>query len=220
MSSQMPQEDFPVTTSGSMVTIELPERLTVLEAVVFKRICHKILEKTHLPQEIILNFGNTKFMDSSGIGAVVYVLKATREKKVMLVFRDLQAPVMAVFSMTGLDMVIKIQNTLQHYQEITNFRGAKPELPETHPSVRSWLKRSLDIVGSIVGLLITAILLIPIAIAIKWDSPGPIFFKQTRCGWMGKHFQIWKFRSMCLNAEQLKKQVNNQASGAFFKNER
>jgi exopolysaccharide biosynthesis polyprenyl glycosylphosphotransferase len=219
MSNQKPQEDLPVTISEGVVTIELPERLTVLEAIAFKWTCNKVLDKNPPPQEIILNFSNTRFMDSSGIGAIVYTLKATRDKQVMLVFRDIQPPVMAVFSMTGLDMVIKIQNTLQQYKETMVSKAVKSELPETHPSVRSWLKRFIDIIGSLVGLGITGLLFIPIAIAIKSDSPGPIFFKQTRCGWMGKHFQIWKFRSMCLNAEQLKKQVNNQASGAFFKNE-
>ncbi len=81
------------------------------------------------------------------------------------------------------------------------------------------MKRVIDIIGSVVGLLITAIIFIPIVIAIKLDSPGPIFFSQTRCGWLGKKFKIWKFRSMCSDAEALKKQIKNQASGAFFKND-
>jgi len=58
-----------------------------------------------------------------------------------------------------------------------------------------------------------------ILIAIELDDPGPIFFGQIRCGWMGKHFRIWKFRSMCVNAEALKDQVQNQAEGAIFKND-
>ena len=65
---------------------------------------------------------------------------------------------------------------------------------------------------------ITAILYIPIAITIKIDSSGPILFRQTRCGWMGKRFKIIKFRSMCVDAEVLKKKVPNQAKGAIFKN--
>jgi lipopolysaccharide/colanic/teichoic acid biosynthesis glycosyltransferase len=69
-----------------------------------------------------------------------------------------------------------------------------------------------------VGLLITGVIFIPIAIAIKLDSPGPIFFSQTRCGWLGKEFKILKFRSMCVDAEALKDKIPNQAEGAFFKN--
>jgi lipopolysaccharide/colanic/teichoic acid biosynthesis glycosyltransferase len=69
-----------------------------------------------------------------------------------------------------------------------------------------------------VGLLITGVIFVPIAIAIKLDSPGPIFFSQTRCGWLGKQFKILKFRSMCVDAEALRDKIPNQAQGAFFKN--
>ncbi|MEO0946963.1 MAG: sugar transferase [Cyanobacteria bacterium J06641_5] len=85
--------------------------------------------------------------------------------------------------------------------------------------VASKLKRALDIAGAIVGLGITALLFFPVAIALKLDSPGPIFFQQTRVGLRGQRFTIWKFRSMVVNAEQLKSQVVNQASGHFFKND-
>jgi lipopolysaccharide/colanic/teichoic acid biosynthesis glycosyltransferase len=58
-----------------------------------------------------------------------------------------------------------------------------------------------------------------VAIAIKSSSKGPILFHHTRCGWMGRQFEIWKFRSMYANAEAMKKEIKNQANGAFFKND-
>jgi len=88
-----------------------------------------------------------------------------------------------------------------------------------HPSVNSKIKRLLDICGALVGLTVTGIITIPLAIAIQLDNPGAIFYSQIRCGYRGKKFRIWKFRSMVTNAEQLKSQVQNQAQGAFFKNE-
>ena len=88
-----------------------------------------------------------------------------------------------------------------------------------HPSVTSWIKRSIDIVGALVGLGITAAVAIPIAIAMKLDDPGPLFYRQTRCGIQGKPFKIWKFRSMVVNADRLKHQVRNQAKGHIFKND-
>ncbi len=88
-----------------------------------------------------------------------------------------------------------------------------------HPSTKSAFKRLLDIVGSIVGLFILAILFVPIAIAIKLDSPGPIFYSQYRCGLGGKPFKIRKFRSMVTNADALKSQIKNEAKGLIFKNE-
>lgn len=87
-----------------------------------------------------------------------------------------------------------------------------------HPSLQSKFKRYLDILGSLVGLLILAIVFVPIAIAIKIDSPGPVFFPQECYGYLGKPFQIRKFRSMISNAEQLKSLVNNEAKGFIFKN--
>lgn len=87
-----------------------------------------------------------------------------------------------------------------------------------HSSVGNILKRSLDILGAIVGLLITAIFFIPIAIAIYIDDPGPIFYSQVRCGHRGRTFRIWKFRSMVANADALKHLVENEAQGLVFKN--
>ncbi|MBD2104231.1 sugar transferase [Leptolyngbya sp. FACHB-261] len=88
-----------------------------------------------------------------------------------------------------------------------------------HPSAYSLFKRGLDIVGSLVGLLILGLVLIPVAIAIRLDSPGPIFFGQERFGLQGKPFTVWKLRSMVPEADALKHQVENQAKGLLFKNE-
>lgn len=88
-----------------------------------------------------------------------------------------------------------------------------------HPSVRSQTKRIIDVVGALVGLGITAILVIPVAIAMQKDNPGPIFYSQIRCGLNGKPFRIWKFRSMVVGAERKKHLVKNQAQGHIFKNE-
>lgn len=65
-----------------------------------------------------------------------------------------------------------------------------------------FVKRLFDILISLVGLLITSPILILTAIAIKIESPGPIIFKQERLGRDGKVFKIYKFRSMCLDAEK------------------
>ncbi|KAM3113776.1 sugar transferase [Phormidesmis sp. 146-33] len=86
-----------------------------------------------------------------------------------------------------------------------------------HPSVNSKLKRLIDIAGALVGLVITAMVAIPVAIAIQRDDPGPIFYSQIRCGVKGQPFRIWKFRSMVIDADQRKHLVQNQAKGNIFK---
>lgn len=80
-------------------------------------------------------------------------------------------------------------------------------------------KRVLDIFGGVVGVLLTAILTIFVAPAIMIESPGPIFFSQTRIGKNGRRFKIYKFRSMYMDAEERKKELmeQNKMSGLMFK---
>lgn len=67
---------------------------------------------------------------------------------------------------------------------------------------RHCMKRFFDIILSVFGILISCLPMLIIALAIKIDSPGPVIFKQKRLGYKGKEYEIWKFRSMCVNAEQ------------------
>ena len=82
------------------------------------------------------------------------------------------------------------------------------------------LKRCLDIVGGTVGCIFTGILCIFLGPAIYLQSPGPIFFKQTRVGKNGKLFQMYKFRSMYMDAEERKAELmkeNRVQDGMMFK---
>lgn len=91
--------------------------------------------------------------------------------------------------------------------------------PLTHPSVHNPIKRSIDIAGALVGLTLTGMAAVPIAIAMYISDPGPLFYSQIRCGLYGRRFRIWKFRSMVVGADKYKHLVSNQAQGCFFKNE-
>ncbi|WP_026524651.1 sugar transferase [Butyrivibrio sp. MB2005] len=81
------------------------------------------------------------------------------------------------------------------------------------------LKRAMDITGAIVGLAITAVVTPFVALAIKLDSPGPVFFSQVRIGRNGRRFRIYKFRSMRTDAEKIKEELQdqNEMSGLMFK---
>ncbi len=95
----------------------------------------------------------------------------------------------------------------------------QPPLPRvSHVSTRSLFKRTLDILGALIGLAMLAMLFVPVAIAIRLDSPGPIFYSQKRFGLQGQPFRIWKFRSMVVNADELKAKIANEAQGLIFKN--
>lgn len=84
------------------------------------------------------------------------------------------------------------------------------------------MKRLLDILGGLVGCLITGVLFVFLAPIIYIQSPGPIFFAQPRVGKNGKIFKMYKFRSMYLDAEERKKELmeqNQVKSGLMFKME-
>ncbi len=82
------------------------------------------------------------------------------------------------------------------------------------------LKRWLDFIAALVGVIVLAPLFLGIAIAIRCSSPGPAFYRQERVGLQGKVFMMWKFRTMVINAEQLQTQLESQnenKDGILFK---
>ncbi len=140
------------------------------------------------------------------------------------------------------DLVVGVEDCLQDLQElgitvrmvldfydmpsckkdIGLFHGALPVLTFHTKSLDAqqlFFKRILDIFGAFVGLGIMALLFPFIALAIKKDSPGPIFFGQERVGTSGRIFRCWKFRSMYSDAEERKKELmaQNEMKGAIFK---
>ena len=82
-----------------------------------------------------------------------------------------------------------------------------------------FVKRLMDIVGSMIGLILTGIAFLIFAPIIKKQSPGPIFFSQVRVGKNGRQFKFYKFRSMNVNAEEQKKDLmaQNEMEGHMFK---
>ena len=88
-----------------------------------------------------------------------------------------------------------------------------------HPSVKNSIKRSIDIIGAVLGLALTCLIVIFVAIAMAIFDPGPLFYSQIRCGLYGRPFRLWKIRSMVVNADELQHLIPNEASGQiFFKN--
>lgn len=69
-------------------------------------------------------------------------------------------------------------------------------------SLTTGVKRLIDVVASAIGLVLLAPLLCLLAVLIKLDSPGPVFYCQIRVGLRGQPFTIWKLRSMCVEAER------------------
>ena len=83
--------------------------------------------------------------------------------------------------------------------------------------IEACLKRILDIVSCFLLFIIFLPLFFIIALLIKIDSKGPVFFLQKRCGRNGKVFNMYKFRTMVEDAESLKKRLTNEMDGPMFK---
>jgi lipopolysaccharide/colanic/teichoic acid biosynthesis glycosyltransferase len=81
------------------------------------------------------------------------------------------------------------------------------------------LKRGIDIIGSLFGLILLSPVFALTALAIKVEDRGPVFFASDRAGKWGKTFQMYKFRSMILEADQLKEDLldQNETGGVIFK---
>jgi lipopolysaccharide/colanic/teichoic acid biosynthesis glycosyltransferase len=82
------------------------------------------------------------------------------------------------------------------------------------------LKRLLDILGSLAGIILLLPLFIFTALAIVVENPGPVFYSQTRVGHNGREFPFFKFRSMVVGADKMKDQLleqNESGAGVIFK---
>lgn len=83
-----------------------------------------------------------------------------------------------------------------------------------------WTKRLFDVLAASVALALLSPIYLLIALLIYADSPGPIFYKQTRIGLKNKPFKVWKFRTMVPNADKLQKELeamNETKDGVLFK---
>lgn len=221
----VPDQDVPnpprpegMDNSLGVAVVVVPPTLTVVEAVAFERQVREYCQQQPPPKSLIVDFSRTTFMDSSGLGALIISYRACQQQQISLVLRGVQEQVNLVLTMTDTAQLFTFAADLQippsdPAQEVRLTQIA------THPSVHSRGKRAMDIVGALVGLGLTAVLAVPIAIAIKLEDGGPILFRQVRCSWLGKRFSIWKFRSMVTDAEALKAKVKNEVEGPLFKNE-
>ena len=82
------------------------------------------------------------------------------------------------------------------------------------------IKRVLDFLCALLILIVASPLYAAISISIKLDSPGPVFYQQTRIGLRGRPFKVWKFRSMVVNADSLQQKLENlnkNKDGILFK---
>jgi exopolysaccharide biosynthesis polyprenyl glycosylphosphotransferase len=118
---------------------------------------------------------------------------------------------------------------IKHYLQTQNLSGRMHLKLSMRWKQISWrvvvsfafiLKRAFDVVASFLFLLVFSPLFLLIAAMIKIEDGGPVFFPQTRVGRFGQEFKMWKFRSMCMDAEAKMKELlahNQHKDGVTFK---
>jgi exopolysaccharide biosynthesis polyprenyl glycosylphosphotransferase len=100
--------------------------------------------------------------------------------------------------------------------------GGIPLIGVRETNIGTWnslVKRFMDIIGGLIGIVVGAPLMLVIAILIRIDSPGPVIFKQKRIGRGGRAFVVYKFRTMRVGAEEEQQKLSslNEADGPLFK---
>lgn len=131
-----------------------------------------------------------------------------------------------IMQLEDMGVVVNMRlTTLEEYQDFAIAYGSFGRVPvvtfanKFYRGRDMFLKRGIDILGSIIGIIITLIVSVVVAPLIKIESKGPIFFKQKRVGRNGRYFNIYKFRSMYIDAEERKKELmdQNEMNGLMFK---
>ena len=167
--------------------------------------------------EVVADYENLLEAAKSNVVDEVFIC-IPRSFKIDLVELVLELEKMGITVHLYLDM-LRTMN-LKH-KTINEFAGHQVITFSTilFDSKHATVKRILDILGGIVGCILTIILAIFLAPAIYLESPGPIFFSQVRVGKNGRRFKIYKFRSMYVDAEKRKKELmeKNEMSGLMFK---
>ncbi len=161
-----------------------------------------------------------KFMEDVTLMAVdevfIYVPEL-RQKQIQMMLNG--------FDEMGVDChyCLELPGTQPERSKIENFGGYSVITYTRFQSSykRLLIKRVMDIAGGMAGLLITLVFTPFVALAIKLDSKGPVLFSQIRIGRNGRRFKIYKFRSMYTDAEERKKELEdqNEIQGFMFKME-
>ncbi len=139
-----------------------------------------------------------KFIRENSVDEVFFTLSGENEEELLHVIK------MCDDTMVQFHYVPKISQYVGRQFDLINVGGLPVLTPQINPLSRWYnrlFKRTFDIVFSSAFLLVSPIIFIPVAIAVKLSSPGPIFFRQKRTGYRGREFTCLKFRTMRVNSD-------------------
>jgi exopolysaccharide biosynthesis polyprenyl glycosylphosphotransferase len=180
-----------------------------------QRIATRLLREAHVSRRLVgfisLNrIANAQPRDPFHLGGIADIPRLIETRPIDEVVIASQMPketilsIFALFSQT--DVVFRIVPSL-YEATIGSMAGSPTELvpmisPISNRLVRyKDLKRLLDTAVALIGLIVFSPLFLLIALAVKLSSPGPVFYRQERAGLHGRHFMLYKFRTMFSDSE-------------------
>ncbi len=139
-----------------------------------------------------------EFVRKNGVDEVYFTLSGNEEHALRSVIKLTDDQVVQFYYVPQIPRFISRTFDLHHVGRIPVLSIRRNRLKNI---LNRLAKRTFDVAFSSIVLLFSPIVFIPVAIAIKMSSPGPVFFKQLRTGYRGNAFKCWKFRTMRVNAK-------------------
>ena len=176
-------------------------------------------KSTMEPSEAYLGFADCEDLERiirENVVDQVYIMQESGKEN--LVRKCVDACV-GLGTVTRLVLPLARQDCSTHISSVGTFPVVSYHLNCLNPFMH-FVKRVIDIIGATFGIIISSPFLLLAAIAIKLDSPGPVFFTQTRVGQNGRRFRIVKLRTMTVDAEARKTELvalNESGCGQIFK---
>ncbi len=166
-----------------------------------------------LPEDFIEVLND--LMEVDMIDEVLYIKSKVLPSEIRKIVRPCEE-LGVVFSVMYRDEKLTLSNAVK--TEISSYKFLT-FINVPHNTYALGVKKIMDIFGSLLGIIILSPVMILMGILIKTSSHGPIIFKQPRVGLRGRQFQLYKFRTMVVNADELKKELEdlNEADGPAFK---
>lgn len=154
-------------------------------------------------------------LDNNQIDEVFYCRSEFNQDKIEDIVRHCMEVGVVFRVESHLLSFFKSKSTIRYFETIPFFTVQTTPSNQFH----MWFKHAFDRTFSFFLLLFLSPVFVVLAILIKLDSKGPVFFLQERVGRMGRKFKIFKFRTMVQNAEEIKKKLQdqNEKSGPVFK---
>jgi exopolysaccharide biosynthesis polyprenyl glycosylphosphotransferase len=166
-----------------------------------------------LPEDFIEVLND--LMEVDMIDEVLYTKSKVLPSEIRKIVRSCEE-LGVVFSVMYRDEKLTLSNAVK--REIANYKFLT-FINVPHNTYALGVKKIMDIFGSLLGIIVLSPLMIMMAILIKLSSAGPVVYKQPRVGLRGRQFELFKFRTMVANADEMRKELEelNEADGPAFK---